>query len=99
MITPQPDQDCTRYWTLDRTGLLRFHPETPRHAPDHGPSVASGSITPVAASGWINLPRTAAQTLEARALDALHLTEVLERLDARFPGYRWFVRECSARAA
>lgn len=56
----------------------------------------SGTITPVAASGWIELPARQDESLESRALDALALTQVLDRLESRFPGYRWFIRDRAA---
>lgn len=57
--------------------------------------VAVGTVTPVAQAGWIELRGGAPEgrSLEASARRAAALTEVLETLRGRYPGYRWFVRE------
>ncbi len=88
MTHPDHNTSLTQTWTLDHWGRLELGGPGGRPG-----AAATGTITPVAASGWICLPELSDDSLEARALEALSLTQVLDRLETRFPGYRWFIRD------
>ncbi|MCC6675852.1 MAG: hypothetical protein IT436_01790 [Phycisphaerales bacterium] len=91
MTHPDHNASLTQTWTLDHGGRLELGG---LGGPGGRPgAAATGTITPIAASGWIYLSEVSDDSLEARALEALSLTQVLDRLEARFPGYRWFIRD------
>lgn len=90
------DPSHTQHWALCPAGRLELGGPALRPLPG---AAASGTITPTAALGWIDLPGPKTDTLEARAQQALSLTSILDQLEARFPGYRWFIREAAHPAA
>jgi hypothetical protein len=94
-IYPPADAFSTHHWWID--GDDRVH--TGSVARQGAGVIARGTVTPVAASGWIESDGFHAPSLEAGVHKAGELTRVLELLRGRFPGYRWFVRSAERAAA
>lgn len=92
MTQPDHSQALTHHWMIGPAGRLELTP-----GPATGGAVR-GTITPIAASGWIDLPESGSRSLESGIADALTLTQILDRLEDRFPGYRWYIRDARSAA-